>query len=174
MAREVEHVIDKGLRLVLSVLAIAVVLAAAAAAVALFLVVRDSDSTTERPFKASAVTGFIIIEGNKVTAAGTVTASPGGNGATVVTLFPQGDLRKGKPVPLKGSQVFYLDGGTISSTLKGTATPLPKNAFAVKGTATIVAGTGAFDGATGSFKFDGGQETGSIVGRPKFDGTIEY
>lgn len=167
--------VDEGrhrLRLVLSVLAIAVVLAAAA--VAAFLVVRDSDSTTERPFKASAVTGFIIIEGNKVTAAGTATASPGGNGATVVTLFPQGDLRKGKPVPLKGSQKFYLDGGTISTTLKGTATPLPQNAFAVKGTATIVAGTGAFDGATGSFKFDGGQETGSIVGRPKFDGTIEY
>ncbi|MBA2460934.1 MAG: hypothetical protein H0V45_04075, partial [Actinobacteria bacterium] len=79
-----------------------VVAVLAAAAVAAFLATRDSDETTERPFKATAVTGFIIIEGAKVTAAGSFSGSPGGQGAVVVTLFPQGDLRKGKPVQLKG------------------------------------------------------------------------
>jgi hypothetical protein len=69
---------------------------------------------------------------------------------------------------------IYLDGGRITATLKGTASPLPNNAFAVKGTAKIVGGTGTFDGATGSFAFDGGQETGEIVGKPKYTGTIEY
>ena len=155
-------------------LVIFVVLVGAAAAGAAVLATRDDDETTERPFKATAVTGFIVIEGSKVTAAGSYSGTPGGTGAVHVTLFPQGDLRKGKPVPLKGNVKIYLDGGRISATLKGTATPLPNNAFAVKGTAKITGGTGTFDGATGSFKFDGGQETGEIVGRPKYDGTIEY
>ncbi len=115
-----------------------------------------------------------MIEGSKVTAAGSYKGTPGGQGALYVTLLPQGDLRKGKPVPLKGNVRIYLDGGRITATLKGTATPLPQNAFSVKGTAKIVGGTGTFEGATGSFKFDGGQETGSIVGRPKYTGTIEY
>ena len=60
-----------------------------------------------------------------MTAAGTYKGTPGGTGAVAVTLFPQGDLRKGKPVPLKGNVKIYLDGGRITATLKGTATPLP-------------------------------------------------
>jgi hypothetical protein len=138
------------------------------------LATRDSDSTEVRPLKATAVTGFVVIEGAKVTATGTYTGTPGGKGAVLVTLFPQGDLRKGKPVPLKGNVKVYLDGGRFSATLKGTASPLPNNAFAVKGTAKITGGTGTYEGATGSFTFDGGQETGEIVGKPKYEGTIEY
>ena len=153
---------------------VVLVLLAAAAIVGVVLATRDDDETTERPFNAQAVTGFVVIEGAKVTAAGTYKGTPGGSGAVAVTLFPQGDLRKGKPVPLKGNVKIFLDGGRISATLKGTATPLPNNAFAVKGTAKIVGGTGTFDDATGSFAFDGGQETGEIVGKPKYTGTIEY
>lgn len=159
---------------VVVLIVVLVVLIAAAAAGAAVLATRDSDETKERAFKANAVTGFIVIEGSKVTAAGTYSGSPGGQGAIIATLLPQGDLRKGKPVPLKGNVKIYLDGGRITATLKGTATPLPQNAFSVKGTAKIVGGTGTFDDATGSFKFDGGQETGSIVGLPKYTGTIEY
>ena len=157
--------------MLLVVLAVVVV---AAAITGVALATRDSDERKERALKANAVTGFIIIEGAKVTATGTYTGSPGGKGAVAVTLFPQGDLRKGKPVPLKGNVKVYLDGGRFTATLKGTATPLPNNAFAVKGTAKIVGGTGEFEGATGSFTFDGGQETGEIVGKPKYEGTIEY
>ena len=159
-------------RLLLTVVSIVIVLAAAAVAVG--FAVQDDDSTTERPLKATAVTGFIVFEGAKVTATGTYTGSPGGRGAVIVTLFPQGDLRDGKPVPLKGNVKIYLDRGRFSATLKGTATPLPNNAFAVKGTAKIIGGSGQFEGATGSFTFDGGQETGEIVGKPKYEGTIEY
>jgi hypothetical protein len=77
-------------------------------------------------------------------------------------------------VPITGTVVLYLDEGTITSDVKGTATPLPKNAFAVKGTGTVKNGTGTFDGATGTFSFDGGQETGAIVGKPKIKGSITY
>jgi hypothetical protein len=155
-------------------LVVVLVLVAAAVVTGVALATRDSDSTEERPLKATAVTGFVVIEGAKVTATGTYTGTPGGKGAVLVTLFPQGDLRKGKPVPLKGNVKVYLDGGRFSATLKGTASPLPNNAFAVKGTAKITGGTGTYEGATGSFTFDGGQETGEIVGKPKYEGTIEY
>ena len=124
--------------------------------------------------RAAALTGFLVIEGNKVQASGTADVTPGGRGAAVVTLFPQGDLRKGKPVKITGTLVLYLDDGRIDSKLAGTATPLPKNAFAVKGKGTISRGTGAFEGATGTFSFDGGQESGEIVGRPVIEGTIAY
>ena len=155
-------------------LVVVLVLVAAAVVTGVALATRDSDSTEERPLKATAVTGFVVIEGAKVTATGTYTGTPGGKGAVLVTLFPQGDLRKGKPVPLKGNVKVYLDGGRFTATLKGTASPLPNNAFAVKGTAKITGGTGTYEGATGSFTFDGGQETGEIVGKPKYEGTIEY
>ncbi len=160
-------------RLVLTAI-IVVILLVAAAIVGAILATRDDDEPTQRVLNANAVTGFIVIEGAKVTAAGTYNGTPGGDGAVVVTLFPQGDLRKGKPVPLKGNVKIFLNGGRISATLKGTATPLPQNAFAVKGTAKITGGTGTFEDATGSFAFDGGQETGEIVGKPKYTGTITY
>jgi opacity protein-like surface antigen len=176
------------------VLAAVVLVALAAAGVAAALVLRNDDgddddaaattttttatATTAAPKKrtltAKLVTGFIVIEGAKVTAAGTVNAKPGGQGAAVVTLFPQGDLRKGKPVKMTGSVVFYMDGGRIDSALSGTATPGPQNTFSVKGTAKISGGTGLYDDAKGSFNFEGGQEAGAIVGRPAVDGTITY
>ena len=90
---------------------VVLVLLAAAAIIGVVLATRDEDETTERPFNAQAVTGFVVIEGAKVTAAGTYKGTPGGTGAVAVTLFPQGDLRKGKPVPLKGNVKIYLDGG---------------------------------------------------------------
>ena len=161
----------RGLILVLVVLAV-LILAAVIAGVA--LATRDDDDRKERALKATAVTGFIVFEGAKVTATGTYSGTPGGKGAVLVTLVPQGNLLAGKPVPLKGNVKVYLDGGRFTATLKGTATPLPNNAFAVKGTAKITGGTGTYEGATGSFTFDGGQETGEIVGKPKYEGTIEY
>lgn len=64
----------------------------------------------------------------------------------IVTLFPQGDLREGKPVPLKGDVKIFLDGGRFTAPLKGTATPLPNNAFSVKGTAKVTGGNGGVRG----------------------------
>ena len=64
-------------RLVVLIVVLVVLIAAAAAGAAV-LATRDSDETKERAFKANAVTGFIVIEGSKVTAAGTYSGSPGG------------------------------------------------------------------------------------------------
>ena len=113
----------KGLILILVVLA-ALVVAAVITGVA--LATRDDDERKERALSATAVTGFIVFEGAKVTATGTYQGTPGGKGAVLVTLVPQGNLLAGKPVPLKGNVKIYLDGGRFTATLKGTATPLPE------------------------------------------------
>jgi FHA domain len=141
----------------------------------LVLAFQGGAGTTKKPLTASLTTALLQQSPTRVTFGGTVTQSPGGQGAVVGHLTVQGDLSKGKPVPIVADMVFRFEDGRIDATVRGQAIPKPDRTTDLVGTGTIDGGSGSFEGATGSFTFRSGQEPKNpTVGHPRIKGTIEY
>jgi hypothetical protein len=120
----------------------------------------------------STAHGYPAVGGTAVLA-GTWWTSLFGNGALVdhVTIT-------GNPAPLtfafKGTEVGYLPRGTFTDSFTGTSTVGQDGIQTVVTKGRITAGTGAYRGATGSFKFNGSTVPGSSVLGGHSSGTIAY
>jgi hypothetical protein len=111
--------------------------------------------------------------GGTAVLAGTWASSLYGDGAVVdhVTIT-------GHPTPttftFRGTEVGFVARGTFSDTFTGTATVQPNATEKVTIAGRITGGSGAYRGATGSFKFKGATAAGSTVVFGHSAGTVSY
>jgi FHA domain len=154
---------------------VAGLVAAAGATAAVVVLATGGADTKTRALTANLTTALLSQTPTEVTFGGTVRQSPGGDGAVAGGLKLQGDLSRGKPVPVRGEIVLRFDGGSINTTVAGTATPQPDRTVDIAGTGMVDGGTDEFEGATGSFTFtDAHDAQNPTIGHPKIRGTIEY
>jgi hypothetical protein len=84
----------------------------------------------------------------------------------------------GSPTPttftFRGTEVDFVPLGTLKNSFTGTATVQPDGSQKVVTNGRFTGGTGAYRGATGTFKFTGSTAPGSSVLNGRSAGTVSY
>ena len=111
--------------------------------------------------------------GGTAVVAGTWTTNLYGNGALVdrvrITGHPNATT-----FTFRGTEVGFVALGTLKDTFTGTATVQPDGSQKVVSNGRFTGGTGAYRGATGTFKYTGSTAPGSSVLNGRSAGTISY
>ena len=111
--------------------------------------------------------------GGTAVVAGTWTTNLYGKGAVVDRVRITGN-----PTPVtftfRGTEVCFTALGTLKDSFTGTATVQPDGSQKVVSNGRFTGGTGAYRGATGTFKYTGSTAPGSSVLNGRSAGTISY
>jgi hypothetical protein len=145
------------------------------AVIVILVLAQGGNSTEKKTLTGTLNTGLVSQQANRSLFGGSVRTSPGGQGSVLIDQIFGGDLTKGKPVPVSAKVSFRYNDGSLDSTLKATATPQRNGSVNVNGRGTITGGTGKFDGAKGSYSFNGGRpKLEQPTARFIIKGTVEF
>ena len=106
--------------------------------------------------------------------AGTWKTNLYGNGAVVDRVRITGNPHPRRDVHLPRRRGLLRPLGTLKDTFTGTATVQPDGSQKIVTNGRFTGGTGAYRGATGTFKYTGSTAPGSSVLNGRSAGTVSY
>ena len=147
-----------------------------AAAVAVLIAAQTGNGAKTRRLSANVDLTTIAHERDRTVLAGTHTGRPVGDGAATAdqVFLPGGAPTNPGPIPISEKLVIHTDDGTITSVIQMTAARQSDQSVKFEGEGNVTGGTGKFDGASGSFRYEASQPplTGDVNGT--IDGTLKY
>jgi hypothetical protein len=155
-------------------LALALVLALAATAASAQARVKSAHpySSTIRSTMVSSALGYPATEGTAVLT-GTLHFDPFGDGAIVdrvtITGHPTSTV-----TTFKGTEVDFLDGGTLKSAFTGWGLLHPDGSLALAVNGDFTGGTGAYRNAGGTYHYTGSTPAGSTITSGRSTGSLAY
>ena len=160
-------------RRLVAMLILAILALAAGTATAIALLV-DSGGT-ERRTLAARLTALPLAEPTSVQASGILVGEPLGRVEVIFQRLLQGTPEPGGgPVPLLGTMLVLSSSGSLSLNLRGTVALDGEGAEVVWAQGSAANGTGDYEGVQGSFRLTGGADPGSLYGRFRLDGILDY
>jgi hypothetical protein len=144
--------------------------------VALVVVAQTGGSSKTRRLSATLTLGLVSRDRDRALLAGVQGGPPAGTGAvTVDEVFqPGGSTGNTVAIPVSGKLISRFDKGSVTSVLQLVATRQPDRSVRFVGQGTVVEGTGEFDGASGSFRYEASQPPGSTKLTATLTGTLKY
>ena len=151
------------------------------AAVVTPLILADLAGSSKSRLLAAKLDLTTITRGRGSLLAGTASGQPLGNGTvtadevfqpTATPSTPKGIPPSG--VPISGKFTVHLDDGSVTTVLLLTATGAIARGFHYTGSGQVIGGTGKYDGASGSFRYEGTQPPLSGNVAATMTGTIRY
>jgi len=151
------------------------------AAVVTPLILADLAGSSKSRLLAAKLDLTTITRGRGSLLAGTASGQPLGNGTvtadevfqpTATPSTPKGIPPSG--VPISGKFTVHFDDGSVTTVLLLTATGAIARGFHYTGSGQVIGGTGKYDGASGSFRYEGTQPPLSGNVAATMTGTIRY
>ena len=146
-----------------------------AAVVAVLTAAQTGGAAKTRRLSAKAIMSTISIRNDRQVLAGVQSGSPLTGSVTADETFaPGGLVGNPKAIPVSSKFVMHSDNGSVTSILQLTVTKGSDQSYTYVGRGTIVGGTGAFNGASGSFAYKATQPPASLQLTATLNGTLKY